>query len=90
MGPTDPFRATQSEVDSLSGVRAPRDESGLGRTKQCPENESELRGMEWGPVGGIGGPIDEAGPLRTNQALRDGSGPVGPTRVLHDESGPAG
>ena len=83
VGPTDPFRTTQSEVDSLSGVRAPRDESGLGTTKEGPENESELCGMERGPVGGIGGPIDEAGRLRTNQVLR----PVGPTRTPQDESG---
>ena len=42
-GPTDPL-GTQYEVDSLSGVTAPRDESGPGRTNQGPKDESGLRG----------------------------------------------
>ena len=37
---TNPL-GTQSEVDSLSGVRTPRDESGPVRTKQGPEKTNQ-------------------------------------------------
>ena len=42
-GPTDPL-GTQSEVDSLSGVRATRDKSGPGKTKQVPERRESFAG----------------------------------------------
>ena len=73
-GPTDPL-GTQSEVDRLSGVRAPRDESGSGRAKQGPERRIRDSRDGTGPCGMNQGPNDESGPLRTNQVLRDGAGP---------------
>ena len=83
---TDPL-GTQSEVDSLPGVRAPRDKSGPGKTKQVPERRIRTSRDGTGPCVSNQGPNDESGPLRTNQVLRDGSGP---TRVQQDKSGPAG
>ena len=75
-GPTDPL-GTQSEVDSLSGVRAPRDKSGSGKTKQVPERRIRASRDGTGPCGSNQGPNDEsephqnesgpAGRLRTNQ-----------------------
>ena len=89
--PKDPL-GTQSEVDSLSGVRAPRYESGPGRTKQGPEKRIRASRDGTEPCGTNQGPSDESGPLRMNKVLRDGSGPVGPTitRVPQNESWPAG
>ena len=86
---TDPL-GTQSEVHYLSGVRAPRDESGPSRTKQGPEKRIRASQDGTGPCGTNQGPSDESGPLRKNLVLRDGSGPVGPTRVPQKESWPAG
>ena len=80
-GPYGPTVGTQSEIDSLSGVRAPRDEKGTGRTKQGPERRIRASRDGTGSCGTNPGFNDESGPLRTNQVLRDGSGPVGPTRV---------
>ena len=60
-GPTDPL-GTQSEVDSLSCVRAPRDESGPGRTKQGLERLIRASRDGTGPYGTSQGPSEESGP----------------------------
>ena len=60
-GPMDPL-GTQSEVDSLSGVRAPRDESGPGRTKQGPERRIRASRDGTGPYGTNQGPSEESDP----------------------------
>ena len=88
-GPTHSL-GTQSEVHSLSGVRAERDESGSSRTKQGPERRIRASRDGTGPCGTNQGSSDESGPLRMNQVMRDESGPVRPTRVPQDESWPAG
>ena len=59
--PTDPL-GTQSEVDSLSGVRAPRDESGPGRMKQGPERRIRASRDGTGPYGMNQGSSEESGP----------------------------
>ena len=91
-GPTDPL-GTQSEADSLSGVRATRDESGPGRTKQDPERRIRASRDGTGPYGTNQGPSDESGPSnepgseRRIRAPRDGTISRESDKGPKDESG---